>query len=52
MSLIHPWMGWLALLAVIPVILHWLMRPQPKKLLFPALRLIQIRKKQNTRRLR
>lgn len=52
MSLIHPWMGWLALLAVIPIILHWLMRPQPKKFIFPALRLIQLRKKQNTRRLR
>ena len=52
MSLIHPWMGWLALLAVVPIILHWLMRPQPKKHLFPALRLVELRKKQNTRRLR
>lgn len=45
-------MGWLALLALIPIILHWLMRPRPKQLLFPALRLIQLRKKQNTRRLK
>lgn len=52
MSLIHPWMGWLALLAVVPIILHWLMRPQPKKHIFPALRLVELRKKQNTRRLR
>ena len=52
MSLIHPGMLWLALLGLIPVVLHWLMRPQPKQLPFPALRLIQLRKKQNSRRLR
>ena len=42
----------LAALAAIPVILHFLLRHKPKKLLFPALRLIQLRKKNNIRRLR
>jgi len=42
----------LAGLAVIPVILHFLLRHKPKKLLFPALRLLQLRKKNNVRRLR
>jgi len=42
----------LAGLASIPVILHFLLRHKPKKLLFPALRLIQLRKKNNIRRLR
>jgi hypothetical protein len=42
----------LAGLAAIPVILHFLLRHKPKKLLFPALRLIQLRKKNNIRRLR
>ena len=39
-------------LASIPVILHFLLRHKPKRLLFPALRLIQQRKKNNVRRLR
>jgi len=39
-------------LAAIPVILHLLMRSKPKKFLFPALRLIQERRKTNSRRLR
>jgi len=43
---------WLAALAAIPVILHFLLRHKPKKLVFPALRLIQLRKKNNVRRLR
>ncbi len=52
MSFLHP-----ALLAglglvSIPVILHLWMRPRPKRLPFPALRLIQGRQRQNTRRLR
>lgn len=42
----------LAALAAIPVILHFLLRHRPKKLLFPALRLLQLRKKNNIRRLR
>jgi hypothetical protein len=39
-------------LAVIPVILHFLLRNKPKKLIFPALRLLQLRRKQNVRKLR
>ena len=42
----------LSALAAIPVILHFLLRHKPKKLLFPALRLLQLRKKTNVRRLR
>lgn len=38
-------------LAIIPILLHLLMRSKPKKLLFPALRLIQLRKKNNVRRM-
>lgn len=52
MSLLNP-----ALLAglglvVIPVLLHLLMRAKPKRIIFPALRLIQARRKQNSRRMR
>lgn len=42
----------LAALAAIPVILHFLLRNKPKKLIFPALRLLQMRKKQNVRKMR
>lgn len=52
MSLIHPALIYAAGLAVIPVILHFLLRAKPKKLAFPALRLIQMRRRQNVRRLR
>lgn len=52
MSLIHPALIYAAGLAVIPVILHFLLRAKPKKLVFPALRLIQLRRRQNIRRLR
>lgn len=43
---------WMAALAAIPVILHFLLRHKPRKLIFPALRLLQLRKKTNIRRLR
>ena len=36
----------------IPLILHFLLKQKPKKLLFPALRLIEQRRKQNVRRMR
>ena len=36
----------------IPIILHFLLRQKPKKLIFPALRLIEKRRKQSVRRLR
>jgi hypothetical protein len=52
MSLIHPALIYAAGLAVIPVILHFLLRAKPKKLPFPALRLILLRRRQNVRRLR
>lgn len=52
MSFLHPaLLAGLALVAV-PVILHLWLRPRPKKLQFPALRLLTARQKQNTRRLR
>lgn len=52
MSFINP-----ALLAAlgftaIPVILHFMLRAKPKRYLFPALRLIQQRRRQNVQRLR
>ena len=52
MSLLHP--GLLALLglAAVPVILHFLLKPKPKKFPFPALRLIRDRRKSNSRRLK
>lgn len=52
MSLIHPGILYGLGLALIPVILHLLLRPKPKKLVFPALRLVQSRRKTNVRRLR
>ena len=39
-------------LAIVPILLHFLMRTKPKKLIFPALRLIQNRRKSNVRRLK
>ncbi len=39
-------------LVAIPVILHLLLRPKPKQLIFPALRLIRDRRKRNVRRFR
>lgn len=52
MSLIHPALIYAAGLAVIPVILHFLLRAKPRKLPFPALRLILMKRRQNVRRLR
>ncbi len=52
MSLIHPALIYAAGLAVIPVILHFLLRAKPRKLPFPALRLILMRRRQNVRRLK
>ncbi len=52
MSLINPaLLGWL-LLAGVPVLLHFLLKSKPKKLLFPALRLLAQRRKHNSRRMR
>lgn len=52
MSLLHPVLLGLLGLVAVPVILHFLMRQKPKKFLFPALRLIEMRRKTNVRRLR
>ena len=52
MSLIHPALIYAAAFAVIPVILHFLLRAKPRKLPFPALRLILMKRRQNVRRLR
>ncbi|QDV50555.1 vWA domain-containing protein [Gimesia fumaroli] len=52
MSLIHPGLLLGIFLAIIPVILHFLLRSKPKKLIFPALALLQRRKVQNSRRLK
>ena len=52
MSLINPLILFGLGLIAIPVILHFLLRSKPKKLLFPALRLIQQRRTMNVRRLR
>jgi len=52
MSLIHPGLLLGIFLAIIPVILHFLLRSKPKKLIFPALALLQRRKIQNSRRLK
>jgi len=52
MSFINPALLYGLGLALTPVLLHLLMKSKPKKLLFPALQLIQKRRTQNTRRLR
>ena len=52
MSFLHPALLAMAALAALPVILHLIMRPKPKRFLFPALRLIESRRKSNVRRLR
>lgn len=49
---IHPFLMWFLWLGVIPVILHLLLKAKPKKLIFPALRLIQNRQRQNTQKMR
>ncbi|MDA1166060.1 MAG: BatA and WFA domain-containing protein [Planctomycetota bacterium] len=52
MSLLNPALIFGLAFAAIPVVLHLMMRAKPKKLLFPALRLIQKRRRQNVRRIR
>src|SRR5687767_15010704 len=52
MSLINPAILYGLGLALIPIILHFLLRTKPKKLLFPALKLLQARRTMNVRRLR
>jgi Aerotolerance regulator N-terminal len=52
MSLINPAILWGLGLVSIPIILHFLLRSKPKKYLFPALRLVRVRRQNNIRRLR
>ena len=51
-SLIHAGLAAGAALAVVPLILHLIMRQTPKRVIFPALRLLQQRHKRSTKRLR
>jgi hypothetical protein len=51
MSFLHPALLAGLALAAIPVLLHLLLRAKPKRLIFPALRLIQQRRRQNVRRM-
>ncbi len=52
MSLLHPALLYGLLLAAVPVVLHLLMRARPKKIDFPALRLLENIRKQNSQRMR
>lgn len=52
MSLLHPALIYGLGLAALPVILHFLMKQKPKRVVFPALKLIQKAQKQNSRRFR
>jgi hypothetical protein len=52
MSLLNPALIYGLALVAVPVVLHLLLKQKPKKLLFPALRLIQKRHLQNSRRFR
>lgn len=51
-SLIHAGLAAGAALAAIPVILHLLMKPTPKNVVFPALRLIRERQKRSKKKMR
>lgn len=51
MSLLHPALLSGLGLAIIPILLHLLLRAKPKRLIFPALRLIQQSNRQNVRRM-
>ena len=51
-SLIHAGLAAGAALAALPVILHLFMKQQPKRVVFPALRLIRERQKRSRKKLR
>jgi hypothetical protein len=52
LSFLTPWLLAGGLLIAAPIILHLLMRQQPKPLIFPALRFVQLREQRNKRSLR
>ncbi len=51
MTLLNPALLYGLLLAILPVLLHLLLRRKPKRYVFPALRLVQQRRKQNLKRI-
>lgn len=51
MTLLNPALLYGLLLALLPVLLHLLLRRKPKRIVFPALRLVQQRRKQNLKRI-
>lgn len=52
LSLVHGGLAAGAALAALPVILHLFMRPKPKRVIFPALRLIRERQKRSKKKMR
>jgi hypothetical protein len=52
MDFVTPVLLFGACAAAVPVVLHLVMRQQPRHLLFPALRFVQVRENANRRRLR
>ncbi|MFP6769909.1 MAG: BatA domain-containing protein, partial [Planctomycetaceae bacterium] len=52
MQLINPALLFGLGLAAVPVVLHLLLKARPKPYVFPALRLLAVRRRHNTRRLR
>src|SRR5436190_8392401 len=52
MTFIHPLLLGGIVLVGLPVLLHLIMRQQPKHLLFPAFRFLQLRQRTNQRKLR
>ncbi len=51
MSLINPALIYGLLLVIVPVLIHYLLRSQPKKLIFPAMRLLQNKQRRHQRRM-
>ena len=52
MTFIHPLLLSGIVLVGLPVVLHLIMRQQPKHLIFPAFRFLQLRQRTNQRKLR
>lgn len=52
MTFIHPLLLGGLVLVGLPVLLHLIMRQQPKHLIFPAFRFLQLRQRTNQRKLR
>src|SRR5438105_12250540 len=52
MTFIHPLLLGGLVLVGIPIVLHLIMRQQPKHLIFPAFRFLQLRHRTNQRKLR